>query len=97
MSNRDDVYTPFASRITVGLSSILQITPIAGQNCLVLKGISISTLEIGGASLTWGQGYPLSSGEALSWNGSGSFYLAASGATATVALFRGRSQGFDQV
>lgn len=96
MSDRDDITTPLGQRFFVGLSSIIEIAATAGQNCVCIKGITISSLEIGGFTLSWGIGYPLSGGEALNFNGMGSFYLAASGATATVAIFRGRSTGFNQ-
>ena len=96
MSDRDDVSTPIGQRFFIGLSSIIQIEPSPGQNCIVVKGVTFSTLEIGGATLSWGIGYPFAAGEALSFNGMGSFYLAATGSTAIVAIFRGRSTGYDE-
>lgn len=97
MSQRDDIFTPVGERVFVGLSSVIQVTPLPGQNGVVIKGITLTTLEIGSATLSWGNGYPIAAGEALSFNGCGSFYLVATGVTASVALFRGRSEGFDQV
>lgn len=94
--SRDDVSTPLGQRFFVGLSSIIQINATAGQNCLIIKGITFTTLEIGGATLTWGIGYPFAAGEALSFNSDGTVYLAATGSTAQVAVFIGRSEGFNQ-
>lgn len=94
--SRDDISTPQGLRLFVGLSAIIQVAVTAGQNAIILKGLSFSNLEIGGASLTWGQGYPFSVGEILSWNSAANFYLAASGSTATVAIFKGRSSGFEE-
>lgn len=96
MSGRDDVSTPLGQRFFIGLSSIIQINATPGQNVLVIKGITFSTLEIGGVTLTWGIGYPFTAGEALSFNSDGTIYLAATGMTAQIALFRGRSDGFNQ-
>ena len=93
--DRDEISTPIGQRFFVGLSSIIQITGKPGQNCVIVKGISFTTLEIGGATLSWGIGYPFAAGEALSFNGMGSFYLAATGSTAVVALFIGRSTGYE--
>lgn len=96
MSDRDDISTPIGQIFAVGLSSIIQIDPSPGQNSIVIKGVTFSSLEIGGATLSWGIGYPFSIGEALSFNGMGAFYLAASGQTALVAIFRGRSTGYEE-
>jgi hypothetical protein len=96
MSNREDISTPIGRRVFVGLSSIIQITPFNGQNALIVKGISFTTLEIGSATLSWGIGYPITAGEILSFNSQGSIYLAAAGSTATIAFLVGRSEGFDQ-
>jgi len=94
--SRDDVSTPVTQRYYVGLSAILQIDPVEGQNCLSIKGISFTTLEVGGATLSWGIGWPMAQGEVLSYNGMAPFYLCATGSTAYVAIFRGRSTGFEE-
>lgn len=58
-----------------------------------VKWYTGGSLEIGGATLTWGQGWLIQSGEVVNWNNAGSFYLAASGATATCMILEGFSPG----
>ncbi len=93
---REDISTPLGQRYHIGLSSIIQINATPGQNAITLKGISCTVLEIGSATLSWGIGFPLYLGEALSFNSNGSIFLCAAGSTATVALFVGRSDGFNE-
>lgn len=76
-------------RINVGLSAIIGITVTSSQAGAVFKYISGGTCEIGGATLAAGIGYVLASGEAVSLNARGTFYVTASGATAVCMLFRG--------
>lgn len=87
----DDIQSLVARRYTLGTSTILGITAIAGQNSVLLRQISGGTLEIGGASLFYGQGYLLDSSKEYSWPSIGTFYLCSSGATSIVSVLHGRS------
>lgn len=80
---RDDVYSLQNIRLSVGLSTIIGISTLPYSNAVVIQQVSGSTLEIGGASLTWGQGF-IYPGTPISFNCAGSFYLAATGSTAIV-------------
>lgn len=91
MSNRNDIYAVDGYLVTVGLSQVLGITITGGVNSSIIKHFAGGTLEIGGSTLTWGQGYPFSVGEAISFNRSCTVYLAATGATVTVAVLDGKS------
>ena len=94
---RDDISTPVGQIYHVGLSTILQVDPVEGQNGLMIKGITFGNLWIGGATLSWGIGYPYTVGsETIFYNGMAPFYLCASGMTAIVGIFRGRSTGFEE-
>lgn len=92
-SSRDDVFSLQGSIQAIGLSAIVEIPVQAFQNATVFKFISGSTLLIGGATLTWGVGYPMGIGETVSVDLSGSIFFAASGATATIGILRCRSAG----
>ena len=79
----------------VGLSSIISVPVQAGQNAATIKFISGTTFLVGGATLTWGQGYPMATGEIINANFSGNIYFAASGSTAVLGLLLGRSEGLE--
>jgi hypothetical protein len=87
----NDVFNFRGEKVTVGLSQILGVTGIAGQNSAILKYYSGGSLEIGGPSLTWAGGYLVSTSEVLSLNSYATFYLVASGATVVTYLLRGLS------
>lgn len=90
--SREDILALSGTRMSIGLSSIIGVTIGQFQNGIMVKLITGGTLEIGGASLLWGQGWPFTaSSETIGFNGSGTFYLCASGATCTVALLKGLS------
>ena len=102
MSARDEVSLFVSEKFTIGLSTIVGVTAIAGQNATVLKYTSGGSLEIGGAhsmvngatvAFSWGNGYLMGSSEILNVNMSGIFYLAATGATVICHLIRGKTQG----
>lgn len=93
MSQTENSYGLRGQPLYVGLSSIVGVTVIAGQNFALLKYSSGGSLEIGGVSLSWGLGYLFNTGEALSLNSYGTVYLAATGATVTTMLLRGLSSG----
>lgn len=90
------------TRIAVGLSAIIAVKPAPytyGQNMKILSGGG--TLEIvappaalsGASAVGWGTGYPVGATETISVSGPAVFYLAASGATMTVAMLDGYTTG----
>ena len=90
--------------MVIGLSTIVGVTAIPFQSSVILKILSGNSLEIGGtfcrsngatAAFTWTKGYLLGTSEVLSFNCTGTFYLAATGATVTVHMLRGLGQGSD--
>lgn len=87
--SQDEIFDLNAVRINVGLSSIIGITIIANQAAIAVKYFSGGSCEIGGASLTWGQGWLLQ--ETVCMAGRGTFYLAAAGSTAVVMVLKGLS------
>lgn len=95
MGARDDVYGFQGLRVVVDLSQIVGVTISAYQNASIIKYYSGGSLEIGGASLTWGQGYLFSGGEALSIQSSGTYYLVATGATVIAMVLKGKTSGFE--
>lgn len=93
MANYSDIGSLVGQRVIVGLSTITGVTLAAGQSAVQLKILSGSSLEIGGASLTWGAGYLLGVNEVISLDMNGTFYLAATGATVVACVLKGRTQG----
>lgn len=95
MSRETDVYLIGATRLVIGLSAILTVTPVATEIKGILKIFSGGgTLElVDGPSTGWGAGYPLAATEIYSLGGPATFFLAATGATMTAALSIGKSQG----
>lgn len=91
----DRVYGLQGLRIFVGLSQIIGVTVAAGQNAAIVKYFSGGSLEIGGSTLTWGQGYLLDTKEIVSIQSTGTFYLAATGSTVTCMVLKGKTSGFD--
>lgn len=95
MSQRDELFGFDGLRLNVGLSQIIGVTVVAGQAAAILKYFSGGSLEVGGASLTWGAGYLLDTKEVMSFQTSGTFYLAATGSTVTCMMFKGKTSGFE--
>ena len=92
MSNqRDDIFSLQGGRLNIGLSSIIGLTAVAGQNSLYLRFISGSSIEIGDASLTWGSGFLWDGLTPISMNAMGTIYFAATGATCVVTFLQGRT------
>lgn len=95
---RDRTGEVLAQRMSIGLSTIHGITAFPGQIGLQLKILSGSSLEFGGSyvlgntgattAFTWGNGYLVGGTEILSFNGTGSYYLAATGATVVALVLR---------
>jgi hypothetical protein len=92
-SNFNDIEKLQGGRLEVGLSSIISLDVSAAQNAVLLRYLSGGSLEIGGASLTWGQGFLMDSSLPLSANSSGNIYFAATGATVTISFLKGHTPG----
>lgn len=84
-----------SKQFAVGLSTVIGLTGVPGQCGLWVRQTNAtgSTLEIGGASLTWGQGFQLP--DCTNVNTSqiffpvkGTVYFCATGATANVTVAR---------
>lgn len=97
-----DINSIGATRITVGLSAIIRISPSAFQYSEGLKILSGGgTLEIvpcplalsGSSTIGWGTGYPIGASETINVSGPAVFYLAASGATMVAAMTIGYTAG----
>lgn len=95
MSRETDLQSLVGAQIIIGTSAIVGVTVTPGQLGGILKYSSGGTLWVGGASLTWGNGYLVTTNEALSLDVVGTYYLAAAGATVVAYSLRGRSGGFD--
>lgn len=95
MAKDDDVHSGLGQRFAIGLSQIVGVTVTSGQCAAIYKYFSGGTLEIGGATLTWGNGYVFSPGEAIAMDSAGTFYFAATGATVVLMVLRGRSAGIE--
>ena len=92
MSNqRDDIFSLQGGRLNIGLSSIIGLTAVAGQNSLYLRFISGSSIEIGGASLAWGSGFLWDGLAPISMNAMGTIYFAATGTTCVITYLQGRT------
>lgn len=95
MSQRDDVNSLVGLKVLLGPSQIFGVTVVPGLNSTTVKYFSGGSLEIGGASLTWGAGYLLGTNEIVNIPSNGNFYLAVTGATVTCYILKGRSNGFE--
>ena len=90
-TQRDDIFSLKSGRLNVGLSSIVGLTAVAGQNSLYLRFISGSSIDIGGASLAWGSGFLWDRITPISMNEMGTIYFAATGATCVITYMQGRT------
>lgn len=102
MSRQEDVFSFGITRLSIGLSAIVEVTlkTIPGSISVQFKQFSGMTLEIvSGVSsgsdpaLHRGSGYPITANEIISIGGPATFYLLATGSTAVVPLLIGKSQG----
>ena len=90
---QSQIYSLLSQRVDIAPNSALAVSAIAGQatiNCKILAG---GTLEIGGQSQTIGTMYPLGGAEVITIAASGKFWLYASGATVTIGIIRGMTDG----
>jgi hypothetical protein len=105
-SSYDSVFALGATRVIVPVGATLAVlmTPVAGQNSILLKYFSGGTCEIIGCTLgqtlsaadlssASGSGYLLGSSEILQIDGPARYYLSSTGATTTLMLLIGKSQG----
>lgn len=102
MATQSEIVVVGSTQIAVGLSAIVGIGIAArdyNKTFKILGGggtLEITSLPgaLSGAGATgWGIGYPVGASEIVSINGPAHFYLAASGATMTVAMYIGRTAG----
>jgi hypothetical protein len=93
-SSSDRIHQIYSGSVAVGLSTLIGVSAMSGQNAILIKYASGGSLEIGGittyagSTFTWGGGYLFSSGEVLSINTGGNIYLKATGATALAYIIR---------
>lgn len=104
MSGQRDVYVVGATRVSIGQSQIIRVTPPPGAAQTNLKYISGGSLEIvqpalSGASTStaggWGTGYLVGTSEVVQMPGPATFYLSCgvAGATTVACLAWGFSAG----
>lgn len=99
MARVDDIQSLIPEQLYVGLSQLYGVTVLPSQSVITIKIAAGGSLEIfggtfatlNGASVAfgWGKGYLMGATEVFSFNATGNFYLAATGATVTASLIRG--------
>lgn len=95
MSQYTDTYMLGATLIAIQTDTPKQILPSAGINGWTFKKASGATLAIvRGTGFSSAQGYVLGDTEVFNIHGPATFFLAAGGATAVVALVPSFSGGF---
>lgn len=77
-----------AEMFTVGLSQIFGITQVPGQLEMYIRRVDGGSCEIGGPSLTWGNGFLLQPNVPFSITNAGPTYVAATSATTTISILR---------
>ncbi len=102
MAREADVHSVFGEIHAIGLSAPVSLSAAAGQCAVTFKLLSGGTLAIGGAlntvspagiTQTWGNLYLMGTSEVMNMANAGKFYLYASGATCTIAVLRGLTDG----
>ena len=98
MARENDIHSLFAERVVIGLSAPVSLAAIAGQAAVTFKLIAGGTLEVGGTNAPgstqlWGGLYPMGASEVMNMASAGKFWLYASGATCTIAILRGKTDG----
>ena len=104
MATQSEVLAAGATLFYVGLSALIKVAPapftfgmylknVAGGGTLELAPIPNGYSLSGSGCTGWGGGYPIAAGETIALDGPATFYLAASGATMTVALVMGKTAG----
>lgn len=98
-----NVFVVGATRVAVGLSQVIRISPSEQDYLSSLKiasgagTLEIVPIQLSGSSTAagnaWGKGYPLGASEVFELKGSAVVYLAATGATMVAALALGKTDG----
>lgn len=101
--NQNEISVIGATRLVVGLSTILRVTAqpyeITGYLKILSGGGTLEIIQAAfsgtstQASVGWGAGYPLGASEVFPFYGPSTFYLAATGATMTAVLALGYTSG----
>lgn len=98
---RDDVFNVFPEKLIIGVGVTCRIASIPGQNAGTIKYGGGGTLWVIGASQSSGCSFavanqwPVGAAEILNMNLAGGLYLYVTGATTSVFMLRGKSQGFE--
>ena len=96
------IYAIGATRIIVGLSAIVKVGTVDSEAGAMVKILSGGgTLEIvpipialtGASAAGWNLGYPIGANEIFMFHGPATYYLAATGATMTLAFAPAYSSG----
>lgn len=106
MSRDSDIKGFWSKQVAVGLSAPVEVTGIINQVTGTMKyAVLGGTLEISGSTgiaqglsypvQTWGAGYVMDAGEAITFDGAARFYLRSSGATSVVHILYGLGAGYD--
>lgn len=99
---QDQLTVVSATQVIIGLSSVIRLSPTSYQSADCFKVIAGGgTLEVvpvplalsGSSCIGWGRGYPLGLSEVVALGSPAVFYLAASGATMTIAIMVGYTNG----
>lgn len=104
MARESDAALVGATRIAVGLSAIIKISPYSNAIMTQLKYISGGSCEVvnvpvaltGSSAAGWGAGFLMPSNDASMFvpiNGPATFYLAASGSTSIIGMLTSYSSG----
>lgn len=93
MPGFSDVDSLIGTQVVVGLSQIVQVTVDARQNSVSFYKFSGGSLLVGGATLTWSNGYIVMANQIINVSSTGNFYLAAVGSTCVVMMLKGRTAG----
>lgn len=98
MSANEKTYQLGATIISFGTSTAIQIYPGRGLNAWSFKKLSGATLAIvQGTGFSAAQGYIMGDTEVFNVSGPATFFLAAGGATVTVGLVMGYSNGYSLI
>ncbi len=102
MSQYTDTFQLGSTNLVVGtgISAILQVLPgrcVNGGFFKVATGSGGTLAIVQGMGVTFSNGYILGNTEVVSFQGPATFFLAASGATATVSFVTSYNMGFSQL
>lgn len=95
MSGQKDVCVVGSTRIAVGVSTTIRVTPLPNTVQMQVKVVSGGTLEIvqPATAAGWASGWPLALGEVVTADGPAAMYLTAQGATCVAAVMFKYSYG----